>query len=126
MYDVYSNKQIFSIFLPYSLDSIISNITQDFLFIGSTIGVIYILNMNTISASLSTSVSRIISIALTSSVSHTTTTNNLSSLMNTDNIKNTSNSTSSLPDGINILEGHTRSVTCLATSMNNNIIVSGI
>jgi len=97
IYDVYSSKQCFSYTFPYSIEAVTANSNMDFIFGGSSNGVIYRLNFSTFSHSY----------------------NQQAKLgLMLDNNKNSDN------HNIKSMIGHTSNITCLQCSIENNLVSS--
>jgi WD40 repeat protein len=140
MYDVHSGKQCFRFSLPHPLEAIVCNYTQDIAFVGSTNGEIYTIDLSIAAIGLSAAHTKIGFSSITN--------NNNSNIINNNNSLGSNNSSSSssskknsttpsksnigntptrsneLPNGTSVLTGHTRAVSTLSCSIDNNTLIS--
>ena len=105
MFDVHSNKQCYRAAFPQPLESVCINVSQDIIFSGASNGDIYLLDISLAAVGISAAHAKIIV---------------------QDNMHVNSYDKISDPQSNNItaMSGHTRAVTSLAASIDNNTIVS--
>ncbi len=135
IYDILASKQVLRISLPLSLESITCNPGEDVLCIGSTNGTIFVIDLTVTAIGISASQSQIGYLGENASsgksatqpvASKFATGSTTSAVQNlvASRVDNNSLSTSGLPRGTSVLEGHTKTVSSLSFSMDNSTLIS--
>jgi pre-rRNA-processing protein IPI3 len=105
MFDVHSNKQCYRAAFPQPLESLCVNVSQDIVFSGASNGDIYLLDLSIAAIGISAAHAKII----------------VQDNIHSNGYKNSNDSQST---NTITMSGHTRAVTALAASIDNNTIVS--
>ena len=121
VFDLHANKQCFRTATPHPLESVCSSRTWDILFLGSSSGQIFVLDLSTAAVGLSAAHAQVLSTSLAPK-------SQMGLLAGLDTTFSASASASA-GDGSSgsypSLEGHSRAVTALACSVDNCTLISG-
>ena len=118
LYDVRTSKSCLKVALPVSIESICTNVTEDILFCGGTNGIIYMYDLSETAISLSAAHAEI-SIVGSSTIPRVMSSNSYHNNAGNDIDAGTSNKA-----GLMTLAGHSRVVTGLVSSLDNNTLIS--
>lgn len=125
IFDLHSNKQCLRLALEQPIECLTCSRTEDFVFLGATNGQIFVLDLSLAAAGMTAAHAQMLVVS-----GHAAQTRPLAGLAasagNSLSSSSSSSSSSSHRDKpYSVLEGHTRSVTGLACSLDNCTLVSG-
>jgi len=119
VFDLHANKQCFRTATPHPLESVCSSRTWDILFLGSSSGQIFVLDLSTAAVGLSAAHAQVLSTSLAPK-------SQMGLLAGLDTTTGAGDGSSGSGSGsYPSLEGHSRAVTALACSVDNCTLISG-